>query len=133
VGEGTFKQLGIDTHPELRQQGPRGEAGVNRLVPDQDARTCRRAARGPYWPQEGHATCGRCFSRQAGFTQVTAGTDAFHWERSGVAPRHSPLGTTQFTPFLGSAGESVYPRACPIIVDSFPALRVCNFIQRASH
>jgi len=82
MGEGAFKQLGIDTHPELRQQGPRGEAGVNRLVPDQDARTCRRAARGPYWPQEGHATCGRCFSRQAGFTQVTsAGTDAFHWER----------------------------------------------------
>ena len=27
-------------------------------------------------------TCGRCFSRQAGFTQVTnVGTDAFHCER----------------------------------------------------
>ena len=49
---------------------------------DQDARTCRRAARGPYWPQDGHAVCGRCFSRQAGFAQVTSvGTDAFHWDR----------------------------------------------------
>jgi hypothetical protein len=26
--------------------------------------------------------CGRCFSRQAGFSQVTSvGTDVFHWER----------------------------------------------------
>ena len=44
--------------------------------------TCRRAARGPYWPQDGHATCGRCFARQAGLAQVTSvGTVAFHCER----------------------------------------------------
>src|SRR5918997_2913101 len=44
--------------------------------------TCRRAARGPYWPQDGHAAWGRCLARQAGFAQVTnTGADAFHAER----------------------------------------------------
>ena len=87
VGQGMLEQLGVDTHPELDKQRLRRRAGPSpaptRSRPaDQDSRTCRRPLRGPYWPHDGQAVCGRCFSRQAGLVQTTrAGTVAFHCER----------------------------------------------------
>jgi hypothetical protein len=55
MGQGTVQQLGIDAHPKLGEKVAGGEPGDDRLG-DQEDKTCRRAARGPYWPHDGQAT-----------------------------------------------------------------------------
>ena len=86
MSDGKPEQLGIEIDPQLLNQfeGPTaGRVGTGRgRNRTQGSRTCRRAARGPYWPHSGQAVCGRCLARQAALAQVTrVGTDAFHWER----------------------------------------------------